>query len=99
MEKMVEIKASPEEVANLLFDLDNRQVAEVFKIWSELFEKEYQKNKAEGKTIWIFGLDHFMLYVVKEMDDEAKKLVTSMYSHLIYTMVSDIHKKHILNLS
>lgn len=98
MEKTVEIKATPEEVANLLFDLDNIQVAKVFSIWMELFEKEYQKNKAEGKTTWIFGLDHFMLYVIKEMDDEAKKLVTSMYAHLLYVTVGDIHKAHISKL-
>ena len=99
MEKTIEIKATPQEVANLLFDLDNKQVAEVFALWTKLFEDEYQRRKEAGEQNWIFGLDHFMLYVVKELDDDGKKLITSMYSHLIYTMVSDIHKKHILELS
>ena len=98
MEKTIEIKATPQEVANLLFDLDNKQVAEVFALWTKLFEDEYQRRKEAGEPVWIFGLDQFMLHVVSEMDDEAKKLVTSMYAHLLYVTVSDIHKAHISKL-
>jgi len=79
IKREVEIKASPEEIAELLFELDNKEVAKVFSIWKKLFEDEY-KRKAEAKEpIWIFDLNHFMMWVIPEMDEDGLDFVRSSY--------------------
>ena len=98
MERKIKIKATPKEVAELLFELDNREVAEVFKQWHKLFEDAYKKRKEAGETIWIFDLNHFMLYVIDEMDEDAHDFIRCAYSQLVYRMVSNEAKKHKLDL-
>ena len=92
MEKTIEIKANPKEVAQLLFDLDNEQVAQVFSEWKILFDKEIQRMRSEGKTVWTHDLNHFMLYVVDKMDDDAKDMIRNMYAQLVYRLVDDVVK-------
>lgn len=98
MERTVEIKGTPKEVAELLFNLDNKEVAEVFAHWKNLFDEEYKRRKEAKETIWIFDLNHFLLYVVGEMDNDGKDIVRSMYSSLIYKEYDNLHKRHLLDL-
>ena len=97
IEKTVQLKAEPKEVAELLFELDNTQVAEVFAEWKLLFDKNYEEQKDKGKNIFIYDLNHFMLYVAEKLDDDGREMVRSMYSSVIYFMMKDINKKHLLN--
>lgn len=99
MKREIEIQASPKEVAEMLFNLDNEQVASVFSEWKKLFDLEYERRKKEGETIWIFDLNHFMLYVIDKMDEDAKDFIRSSYASLVYRFCNDIHKKHILELN
>lgn len=92
IEKKVTIEASPKEVAGLLFELDNKQVADVFKEWKLLFDKNYEERKEKGETIWIFDLQHFMLYVAKELDNDGIELLRSFYSSIIYHKIKDVVK-------
>lgn len=79
----IEIKATPENVAELLFELDNQEVAKVFGIWKKKFDEAYEERKAKGEVIWIFDLSHFFMYVVKELDEDGRDLIRSMYSSVL----------------
>jgi len=99
MKKEVEIKASPRELAELLFDLDSKEVGEVFSEWSKLFEEEYQRRKAANETIWIFDLTHFFMYVAKDLDEDGVKFFRDAYTSILYQFCDDIHKKHLVELN
>lgn len=90
IEKTVTINATPKEVANLLFELNDIQVAEVFKEWKLLFDKNYEERKENGETIWIFDLQHFLLHVAKHLDKDGVEAVRSFYSSVIYHNIKDI---------
>lgn len=94
MKRELEVTATPKEIAELLYNLDNKEVAEMFAEWHRLFEENYNKRKAAGDPIWIFDLSHFMMYVIPEMNDEAIDVIRSMYSSVIYNFIDDIAKKH-----
>lgn len=94
MKREIEIKASVKEVAELLFKLDNKEVAEVFTEWKRLFDECYESRKREGKPIHVFDLSHFMMYVIPEMDDEGIDVIRSMYSSLIYHFIDDVAQKY-----
>jgi hypothetical protein len=98
MKRQIEITATPKEVAELLFNLDNEQVAQVFDEWKELFEQEYERKIAAKETVWIFGLNHFMMYVADKMSDDTIDFFRSTYATIVYKMVDNIHKKHLLTL-
>lgn len=85
MKKEITVTLSTDEIAEALFDLDNKQVAEVISKWKELFDQEYKRRKAEGETIWIFDLNHFMMYVMKEADENVKEFFRNAYAHYLYT--------------
>lgn len=96
--RTIEIKASPEEVAELLFELDNKEVAEVFSIWKRKFDEEYDRRKEAREPIWIFDLNHFILHVLTEMDDDGKEFFRTGYANMIYLMQQDTFNKHKLDL-
>ena len=77
MNKEVNITLTTDDIAEALFDLDNKEVAEVISKWKALFDQEYERRKAEGKPIWIFDLNHFMLYVMKEVHIKDYRLCYS----------------------
>ena len=85
MIRNIEVVATPKEIADMLFDLDNKEVAQVFVHWKILFDQEYKRRKEAKENIWIFDLNHFMLHVVKELDNDGKEFFRSAYAHLIYT--------------
>jgi hypothetical protein len=88
----IEVSADPKEVAELLFDLDNKQVAEVFNHWKRLFDSEYESRKANNQPIWIFDLCHFMMHVIPELDSDGLDLIRSMYTSLIIKSVDEPFK-------
>ena len=94
MKREIEIKASPKEVAELLFNLDNREVAEMFSEWNRLFNEEYERRKASKEPIYIFDLSHFMMHVIPEMDNDAIDVIRSMYTSVVFNFIDDIGKKH-----
>ena len=90
MNKEVNIKLTTDDIAEALFDLDNKEVAEVISKWKALFDQEYERSKAEGKPIWIFDLNHFMLYVMKEADENVKEFFRNAYAHHLYTTLNPL---------
>lgn len=88
MNKEVNITLTTDDIAEALFNLDNQQVAEVISKWKKLFDREYERRKAEGKTIWIFDLNHFMLYVMSEADEDVKEFFRNAYAHHLYTTLT-----------
>lgn len=94
MKREIEVKATPSEIAELLFELDNKEVAEVFAKWKQLFDEAYQSRKNKKEYIHIYDLSHFMMYVIPEMDDDGLDVVRSMYTSLVYNFIDDIAKKH-----
>jgi hypothetical protein len=85
MKQEIEIKLTTDQIAEALFDLDNHEVAEVISKWKQLFDKEYERRKSEGKPIWIFDLNHFMLHVMQEADEHVKEFFRNAYAHHLYT--------------
>lgn len=99
MERSVQINLTVEEMADQLFNLDNQQVAQVFKLWKQKFDENYEQRKANNEPIWIFDLFHFLLYVAKELDEETKQVFTSFYTALIYNNIDKMVEKTKQNLS
>jgi len=93
--QQVEIKLSTDQIAEALFSLDNKQVADVISKWVTLFDESYERAREAGEPVYIFDLNHFMLYVVKEMDEKGLDFIRSSYGTLVYTFCNDIHKKHL----
>ena len=85
MNKEVNIILTIDDIAEALFNLDNKQVAEVISKWKKLFDQEYERRKTAGETIWIFDLNHFMLYVMSEADEDVKEFFRNAYAHHLYT--------------
>jgi hypothetical protein len=98
MEKTVKIEHSTDDIAELLFNLDNQQVAEVISKWKLLFDQNYEDRKANKEPIWIFDLNHFMMHVIDEMDEDALDFIRSSYSSLVYKLIDKSEKKHLLDL-
>ena len=98
MKTEVEIKTTPKELAKLLFDLDNEEVAEVFSNWKKLFEDEVNERRKNNETIWIWDLNHFMMHVVKRLDDDGIDFFRSAYSSILYRFCDDITKKHLIKI-
>jgi hypothetical protein len=99
MKQEIEVKANVKEMAEMLFELDSKQVAEVFAEWKKLFDQEYERRKRDKETIWIYDLNHFMIYVIDEMDDDGKEFIRSAYAMLVYYLVDDISQKYKLPLN
>ena len=99
MEAKINITPTIDQLAEMLFELDNKQVAELFGKWRNLFEEEYQRRKDEGEVIWIFDLNHFMLYVADELDDDGIDFFRSAYASIVYKFCDKITKKHLLKLN
>lgn len=98
MEKSIEIKLNPKEIADQLFELDNEQVAEVFSHWKRNFDDEYERRRLANEPIWIFDLNHFMMHVVPRLDEDGKDFFRTAYSTMVYQLVNNATKKHLLNL-
>jgi hypothetical protein len=80
METTVTIKPTPKEIADMLFELDDREVMKVFDEWNKNFEEEYKKPSRSFKVDF-YG---FCLYFTRDMSESAKEMVRGMYSALIY---------------
>lgn len=99
MEKTIKINLTELEVAEALFNLDNKQVAKVFSEWKRLFDEEYERKKSAKEPIWIFDLNHFMLHVIDELDEDGINFFRTTYASMLYKMVDDIHKKHLVEFN
>ena len=80
METTVTITPTPKQIADMLFDLSDREVIQVFEEWNKNFEEHYAISKQPGK-IDFYG---FCLFLTKDMSESAKEVIRSMYSSLIY---------------
>ena len=96
--KEVTVTATPEEVAQLLFELDSKQVADVFALWAKLFEDNFTEMHKQGKPVHIFDLPHFMLYVANDLDDDGKKLIRDLYAMVLYKVCNEPYKKHLAEI-
>lgn len=85
MKTEVTIQPTPKQIADMLFELDDRQVIEVFEEWNKNFEEEYKKPSKTYKVDF-YG---FCLYFTKNMSDEAKEMIRGMYSALIYNTCTE----------
>ena len=99
MKKEIELTLSVEDLAEQLYNLDNEQVANLFSIWKRKFDEGYEERKAAGQPIWIFDLNHFMMYVVPKLDEDGLDFFRSAYSTMIYQMCDNVSKKHLLKLN
>ncbi len=95
----IELNPNPKEVAEMLFNLDNKEVAEVFAHWKKLFDIEYDRRSKAKESIHIFDLNHFFLYVADELDNDGIDFFRSAYASIIYKYIDDIHKKHLLEIN
>jgi hypothetical protein len=80
METTVTITPTPKQIADMLFDLSDREVIQVFEEWNNNFEEEYKKPSRSFK-VDLYG---FCLYFTRDMSESAKEMVRGMYSALIY---------------
>ena len=94
----VTIENTPEEVAEMLFNLNDQEVAAVFALWAKKFDEEYVRRKEAGKPIWIFDLPHFFLHVVKHLDEDGMRIVRDMYAMQLYHLAGMPYKKHLTDL-
>lgn len=94
LHQQIEIKATPENVVELLFELDNQEVAKVFKLWKLKFDEGYEERKKNNEPIWIFDLSHFFMYVVKDLDEDGRDLVRSMYSSVLTAQTRTVIDKY-----
>jgi hypothetical protein len=98
IEKTVQIEATPDNVAELLFNLDDRQVAEVFSLWHKKFEDEYERRKEAKEPIWIFDLPHFWMHVSKHLDDNGKTIIRDLYAMQFYTHCNEPYRRYLIQL-
>ena len=88
----VTIENTPEEIAEILFNMDNIQIAELFSLWMKKFDEEYSRRKKENLPIHIFDFYHFFLYVVKHLDSDGKQFFKDAFSAIIYSEIEYNYK-------
>lgn len=96
--KQVNIEHSLDDIAELLFNLDNEQVAKVISLWKLKFDQEYQRRKEAKETIWIFDLNHFMMHVVDRLDNDGVDFFRTAYSSIVLKFIDDSNNKHLTEL-
>ena len=99
MKREIEIKATPKEIAEMLFNLDNYEVAEMFSHWKKLFDDSFNECVKNKKTAWVFDLNHFMMHVIPELDEDGKDFFRSAYATMIYNLVDNVSKKHLIDIN
>jgi len=69
----------------MLFNLDEREVAELFKEWNNKFEVNWLEMRAKGeKGMFIHSLYHFFLYVEPHLDRDGKQFFQDANNAIIY---------------
>ena len=84
----VEIETTPEEISEILFNMDNQQVAKVFDLWRKKFDEEYNRRKEVGEPIHIFDFYHFFLWVVKDLEPDGKQFFKDAFSAVMYSEIN-----------
>ena len=94
MEKTIKvtIENTPEELAEILFNMDNTEIAKLFGLWRKKFDDEYQRRKEANEPIHIFDFYHFFLWVVKDLDHDGKQFFKDAFSAVTYAEIEYSYK-------
>lgn len=84
----VTIETTPEEIAEILFNMDNKEVAEVFKLWNNKFKQNWTEKRTQNISgYFIHSLYHFFLYVVKDLDANGKQFFKDAFSAITFSEI------------
>lgn len=86
MEKSVTvtIENTPEEVAEMLWNMDDKQIAKVFELWYKKHEDEYAKMRKEKPNQYFIDHGGMAYYVSNHLSEEAKDCIRNLYSAIWY---------------
>lgn len=96
MEKNVNIELTPKEVAEAMFCMDDEQVAEVFREWSNVFDENMREAIKENKHAWVHDLSGFMYYLIPKLCDKGQDVFRMAYAQLLYRKLDDNCHKWLL---
>ena len=76
----ITIENNPEEVAEMLWNMDDAQIAKAFELWFKKHESEYNRMRKEKPNQYFVDHGGMAYYISNHMSEEGKDCIRNLYA-------------------